>query len=183
MRSVAVASLGLLVVACSVRPSSSQPGPALQGRNKPALGPAVVEPNVPPATECGDAPLITLEELAAGQRPGERVSVETVPRAAPICFQQDCLVATAPGEPQPPPEEICCNACGGNYEAYVGTFTLTFTGLEGCSGMDCNLRCAPFGRRPAKRYRFVGRNGFRPASSTQLHPTSVFEVEKVCAAG
>jgi len=75
---------------------------------------------------------------------GERVSVEGIPTPSLRCTAKMCERG-----------EVCCKGCGGGYVVRVGNGQVRLLGLSGCTGMDCNYRCEPFGiRRPS---RFVGR--------------------------
>ncbi|MBI2393439.1 MAG: hypothetical protein HYV09_27900 [Deltaproteobacteria bacterium] len=165
----------LLCVGCAPSPpASSSPAPP---RPVPGLGPEESVPTLPGVEACADAPLVTLEQIADGAHAGERVALDAVPRAMVICT---LLLCTGGDEP---PERTCCNGCGGGYELRLGErLLLQFANLGGCGGMDCNLHCEPFGRRPTRRYRFVGKNEFTPRpESGAIYAKSRFVVERVCA--
>lgn len=169
-------ALSLLLAACT---PAAGPGPRNAGdaSRKPGLGPAETIPELPGPEGCADAPLVSVEEMARGVRAGERIAVDVVPQAEVMCT---LLFCTAPeGTPR---EEVCCNGCGGGYGVRLETrFHLQFANLGGCSGMDCNLHCEPFGRQPTHPYRFVGKNEFKPAyESGAIYSKSTFTVEKVC---
>lgn len=183
MRSLGVLLASLVfLVACPPSPQGNAKPPP-----KPGRGPENVVPELPAADACADAPLVTLEQIADGAHAGERVALEVVPRAAITCTLLACVTTVyADEEPPPPkkPEEVCCNQCGGMYEAQLGDrLHVQFTGLPGCTGMDCNYHCEPFGTKPTQRYRFVGKNDFKPVGkSGAIYATSWFTVEKVCRA-
>lgn len=170
--------LALALAACTpgAGPSPRNPGDASR---TPGLGPAEIVPDLPGPEACADAPLVTLDEIGRGVRAGERVALEVVPRAEVMCTLLYC--ATPPGMSR---EDVCCNGCGGGYALRVDTsLLLRFENLGRCSGMDCNLRCEPFGREPTHTYRFVGKNDFKPARENgAIYATSTFTVEKVCRA-
>ena len=149
----------------------------------PGLGPAETVPTGLPGPEaCADAPLITLAELARGERDGERVAVDVVPQAMVRCTALACYSALD-GRPAQP--EACCNECRGGYGWEIsGEFHLAFADLGGCSGHDCNLRCEPFGRAPTRAYRLVGTSSRSPRDSNgAVYDTAVFTVERYCATG
>ncbi len=130
---------------------------------------------------------MTLEAIADGAHAGEMVALEVVPEATIGCTAMACVPVVYEDDDPPPakkPEEICCNQCGGSYGAALGErLRVQFVGLGGCTGMDCNYRCEPFGTKPTQRYRFVGRNDFKPiGKSGAVYATSRFTVEKVCRA-
>jgi hypothetical protein len=128
----------------------------------------------PPAGACDDARLVTLEAIAGGAIDGERVAIDVAPVAKVECTEMDCG------------DRECCNRCEGTYgialrrEPADRDLELTFTGLDGCSGMGCNLHCEPFGRAPTTRYRFVGKLSFRPAGVTAIFHQAALEVENYC---
>lgn len=152
--------------ACGTRTASSR-----AGEPQPGLGPAEVVPESALAPgACDDVPLLSLEDLAAGKGAGERIAVDVVPEAAVACTLLAC-------------ESECCNSCGGSYGARLAgdpALELRLDGLAGCTGMDCNLRCEPFGRKPTTRYRFVGTHTFTPAGTTSAYHQAVLEVERYC---
>lgn len=125
-----------------VAPQLSQPVPG--------HGPAEVVPKTALAPgACNDAPLLPPSQIGADMPDGERVSVEGIPKPSLICTAQAC-----------PGDQACCNGCGGGYVVHVGNGQVSLLGLPGCTGMDCNYRCEPFGNAPKTRYRFVGTTNF-----------------------
>jgi hypothetical protein len=156
---------GVLLIACA--PRSSPDG----SREKPGLGPKEVVPTAALAPgACDDVPLYTLEDLATGKGAGERIAVDLVPRPGVACTDLWC------------PNSECCNGCGGSYGAHLAQpeLELRLEGFAGCTGMDCNLHCEPFGRAPTTRYRFVGTNTFTPAGTNAVYREVAFSVERFC---
>ena len=138
------------------------------------LGPTDTVPAAAkPLDACNDAPLLTVEQLAAGEGDGQRVALDAVPEVNGMCTLLAC-------------DSECCNQCGGNYGVALRRkpperdFELRFDGVGGCGGMDCNFHCEPFGRKPATRYRFVGTNRYKPAGVTSTYHQAEFAVEKFC---
>jgi len=111
------------------------------------------------AADCGDATLGTFDQLA--EVTGTRIALDGVPAMAVACTEKECTDGRA-----------CCNACEGEYALIDAGRQVTLRGLPGCSGMDCNIVCEPFGRTPTRTYRFVG---------TYDHAQRVLAVEKFCA--
>lgn len=163
-----VVLLGVVVVTACAGTSTVDSGSR-------GLGP---ENTVPAAAlapgACDDAPLHTLEDLAAGKGDGQRIALEVVPEVRGMCTLLAC-------------ESECCNSCGGDYGANLRRepgdrdFELRFIGLAGCGGMDCNFHCEPFGRKPTTAYRFVGTNVYKPAGVTSTYHQAQFTIEKYCA--
>jgi hypothetical protein len=124
---------------------------------------------------CDDAPLVTLEEVATGKTTEGRIALDAVPDVRGMCT----LLYCGPGDG-------CCNECGGDYGAKLvrepadRDLELRLDGLAGCSGMDCNFHCEPFGRAPTDRYRFVGTLTFQPAGVTSVFHKATVKVEKFC---
>ena len=127
--------------------------PVAPARPVPGHGPAnVVPPDVRPAADCAGVRRITrkmLERLRDGKevpglRSGQELAVVGNPKPQIVCTAAVCA-------------EACCNMCGGAYTIDVDyEYSVTLMGLPGCSGMDCNYRCEPFGIKPKRRYQFVG---------------------------
>ena len=138
------------LVACS--------GPAPAGES-PRTEPADKRPAG--AADCSDAPPVAFAALA--EAAGTRIALDGVPHAAAACTLLACT-----------DDRACCNRCGGPYALIdAGGHQVNLTGLAGCSGMDCNMTCEPFGRKPTLRYRFVG---------TYDHGQRNLAVEKFCVA-
>lgn len=173
-------SLVVLGAIAACQPAARTATPADdRPRPTPGLGPAdAVPPDLPGPDACADAPLITLDELARGERAGERVAVDVVPQAMIMCTAMACYAADGA-----PAEDACCNECRGGYGVEVpGELVLRFEGLAGCAGYDCNLRCEPFGRAPARAYRFVGTSAWaRRGDNGAVYDTATFTVERYCA--
>ena len=158
----------LALVACATRATPSNPG----DNPTPGLGPQEVEPTDALAPgACDDVPLYTLADLAAGKGADERIAIDVVPVANIMCTLLHC------GDAE------CCNGCGGSYGARLAgspDLELRLDGLKGCSGMDCNLHCEPFGRKPTKPYRFVGMHTFTLAGQTSVYHKADLKVERYC---
>lgn len=93
---------------------------------------------------------------------GTRIAVDGVPSVGVECTEMACT----DGRP-------CCNSCGGEYALHDRSrHQINLRGLPGCSGMDCNTVCNPFGRYPTRSYRFVG---------TYDHAQRALSVTKFCA--
>lgn len=133
-------------------------------------GPLERIPMAPGPEACADVPLLTVAEIAAGAGDGEVIAVEGVPVALVTCTALLC-------DPDP---SHCCNECSGGYalsDTYAHTLWLTEVG--NCGDRDCNLDCEPFGRKPTKAYRFVGKHAYTPRS--RLGPArSIIHVERYC---
>lgn len=92
---------------------------------------------------CDDAlPHLTVDTLT---QDAAQVAIEAVPQVGVACTELECTDGRE-----------CCNSCGGEYSALIGGFQVQLRGLPGCSGMDCDVVCEPFGREPATTYRFIG---------------------------
>ncbi len=134
----------------------------------------VVPAAAQPAGSCDDAPVATLEQIADGAHDGARIAVDLVPESHGSCTEMSCN------------DGDCCNRCEGTYGAALRreppsrALELELQGFPGCSGMECNVHCEPFGRRPSTAYRFVGTNTFAPAGVTAMFNQSQFIVEKYC---
>jgi hypothetical protein len=156
-------------------PGGDKPAP------KPGLGPADIVPaDLAPTEACGDAPLLTIEQVAKGERAGERIAFDVVPRATIFCTLMACVGPSGEHDPT-----SCCNQCGGGYEvAIADEFRLQFVGLPGgCGGYDCNVHCDPFGREPARAYRFVGVSKWtKRIDNGAIYDKAELTVEKFCAA-
>ncbi len=126
------------------------------------------------ADSCNDAVLVTLESLATGVGHGTRIALDVVPEVNRVCTLLDCG------------DNECCNRCRGEYGATLRRepadrdLEVRFTGLAGCSGMDCNFQCEPFGRQPTTRYRIVGVAAFEAAGTRSIAHAANVAVEKVC---
>jgi hypothetical protein len=159
----------VVLAACSSSPTRpADPGPT-PGSGAEDTVPATARP----AGECDDAPLLTLEALQRGERAGERIALEVVPRPSIACTAMAC-------------SRECCNRCGGEYGAEIANeLRVRFTGIPGtCGGWDCNLQCEPFGLEPKTAYRFVGMNTFKPRGANgAVFDKSEFAVEKYCRVG
>ncbi len=154
----------MVLFACGGAPSSGKPRTG-------TLGPAERIPNAPGPDKCADVPLFTMEQLASGMGAGKLVAVEGVPKTSVICTLLAC------------PNSQCCNSCGGSYVLRDNRrHRLSLDKLGGCGGMDCNLDCKPFGRRPTRRYRFVGTHHYRAAGKTSVYSSSRIEVVRYCRA-
>lgn len=106
--------------------------------------PAIVRPQL--ATDCRNVRVVTARDLETRDLHAETVAVDGVPTPQIACTGRAC-----------PSSERCCNACGGGYQVmFDAAAGVTLLGFEGCSGMDCNYTCAPFGKQTKQRYRFVG---------------------------
>lgn len=130
-------------------------------RQAPAQGvPAPRAPELHPdgATDCDPALLRGFDELEAAT--GTRIGLDGVPRVAVACTEKECTDGRA-----------CCNACEGEYVLLDDNRQVTLRGLPGCSGMDCDTVCEPFGRAPTRAYRFVG---------AYDHAQRVLQVETFC---
>lgn len=112
------------------------------------------------AADCSDAPVVVFDGLPDAA--GTRIALDGMPRASPVCTLLDCTDNRA-----------CCNRCGGNYFLSDEGRQVDLTGLPGCTGMDCNMVCDPFGKKPTLRYRFVG---------WYDHAQRRLEVDKFCVA-
>ena len=159
--------------------SDHRGGPPAAPPPTPGLGPAdTVPPDLAPATACADAPLLTLAQVARGERAGERVAFDAVPEPQVMCTAMACMSATGAVV-----DDACCNTCGGGYGLeHPHEFRLRFEGFAGCTGYDCNLACAPFGRAPTRAYRFVGTSTWAPRRTNgAIYDTATFAVERVCA--
>ena len=111
------------------------------------------------AADCSDAPSLAFDALADAT--GTRIALDGVPQAAAACTLLACT-----------DDRACCNRCGGQYALIdAGGQQINLSGLAGCSGMDCNMVCEPFGRKPTLRYRFVG---------IYDHEQRTLAVEKFC---
>ncbi|MBA3453412.1 MAG: hypothetical protein H0T42_10005 [Deltaproteobacteria bacterium] len=138
-------------------------GGACAGTSAPGESPSVEPADKRPAgaADCSDAAVATFEEL--GDKSGTRLALDGVPRVGVVCTLLECTDGRA-----------CCNRCGGEYALIdEQRRQVNLSGLAGCSGMDCNTVCDPFGRKPTLRYRFVG---------TYDHEQRRLAVEKFCAA-
>jgi hypothetical protein len=180
---LAAVALAMFAAAACQQPARerSTPGGAKEPAPKPGLGPADVVPaGLAPTEACGDAPLLTLEQVAKGDRSGERIAFDVVPRAQIMCTLMACV-----GDDGKHDENSCCNRCGGGYEvAIADELRLHFVGLPGgCGGYDCNVHCEPFGRAPARAYRFVGVSRWsKRMENGAIYDKAEFTVEKFCAA-
>ncbi len=131
-------------------------GPKTVDTAERGLGPANVVPaNAQPIGRCDDATLLTLEQLAdLDTYDATRIAIDVVPMAQVACTEEDCEEGN---------HSACCNSCGGDYVATLNRASparrleVRFTGIAGCSGMDCNYHCEPFGLNPTTTYRIVGR--------------------------
>lgn len=75
-----------------------------------------------------------------------QIAVDAVPSVGVACTARECTDGRE-----------CCNSCDGEYAAHLDGYQVQLRGLPGCSGMDCDVVCEPFGRKPTTRYRFIGR--------------------------
>jgi hypothetical protein len=132
-------------------------------------------PAAPPAprdhtVRCDDAPLVTLDELAAGRHAGERIAFEAVPVADHTETLKSC------GQDYP-----CCNHVVGSYMVELpGRVRIMLQGPFRCSGTECEWHCEPFGDRPTSSVRFVGVNEIELASGAPWGASAWFTVEKYC---
>ncbi|MCE9580189.1 MAG: hypothetical protein K8W52_44140 [Deltaproteobacteria bacterium] len=166
----------LALIACG--PASPESNTPYRSREKPGRGPAdVVPPSALAPDRCGDAPLVALADLARGTGDGERVAVDLTPQAEVMCTLLACI---GPNGVEDGPD-VCCNGCGGNYGLRQGMeFALRLEGLDGCTGMDCNLHCEPFGTAPTHAYRFVGTVAYTPRGSGAIYDQATLTIEKYC---
>jgi len=112
------------------------------------------------AADCSDASPTTFEALEAAT--GTRIALDGAPTVGVACTEMECTDGRA-----------CCNRCGGEYALHdPSRHQINLRGLPGCTGMDCNTVCEPFGRSPTRSYRFVG---------VYDHAQRVLTVEKFCA--
>jgi hypothetical protein len=117
------------------------------------------DPDVPSAEACSDVPVVTFEDIAHGDRAGELVAIDGVPKPyfEHICTQMRCTDRCGHDLP-------CCNGCSSDLILLRGRglsqgfVKLVGPGLQ-CGGFDCAMSCTPFGPRPKRSYRFVGRYG------------------------
>lgn len=177
---VAAGALAAVSAACQ-QPAHepSTPGGGLKAKPEPGLGPADMVPAAALAPDaCADAPLLTLEQVARGEKSGERIAFDAVPRAQIFCTLLACIGPSGEHDPN-----SCCNQCGGGYQVEIREqFFLQFHGLGGgCGGYDCNVHCEPFGRSPAHAYRFVGVSEWsKRLDNGAIYDKSKFTVEKFC---
>ncbi len=137
-------------------------------------GPADVVPDSARAVgSCDGELVVTLDDVARGQVHDQRVAIDLVPVPHTFCTLLAC-------------DRGCCNECGGGYyarlvrEPAAPDLEVYLDGLPGCSGMDCNLHCEPFGHRPNTQYRFVGRVTFEAAGRTAVYHKARLGVEHYC---
>jgi hypothetical protein len=168
-----------LVLAIAIAACSGRVEPRGGDSPTPGHGPRDVVPTTTaPAGACDDAPLVTIDQIAAGEHAGERVAIDLVPQTDMACTE---LLCTAPGGRNPE----CCNRCNGSYgvsrNATDATGIRIELGIGSCVGMDCNFTCEPFGWAPTHRYRFVGKNVFSPPGTSAVYARSQLRVERYCA--
>lgn len=100
------------------------------------------------------------------------MAVDGVPKAQVMCTLLDC------GKGK------CCNRCGGGYVLRDDMkHRILLSKVGRCGGWDCNIKCTPFGRKPTKAYRFVGRHEYRPAGQGSVYATSTIHVVRYCEVG
>jgi hypothetical protein len=134
----------------------------------------VVPADAAPLAECNDVPLVTLDQIAAGEHAGEVVAIDVMPAVDMICTHRRCMHKDGS-------KVACCNRCGGEYQARLRDELLLRLDVGRCGGMDCNIHCEPFGRKPAHSYRFVGTNAFESRKSSEMYATSALHVQKYCS--
>ena len=140
-----------IVLALAACAGTSEPG------GTPQVEPADKRPAG--AADCSDAPVVGFDQLE--QATGTRIALDGLPQVGIACTELACT-----------DDRACCNRCDGEYAVIDAGRQVNLRGLAGCSGMDCNTVCDPFGRKPTLRYRFVG---------TYDHAQRIVQVEKFCA--
>lgn len=128
------AALGSLPSAC---------GPDASGTTGPVHHERPAELVPEGVARCVDAhPQLTVDSLS---QDAVQVAIDAVPRVGVGCTRMECTDGRE-----------CCNSCSGEYAAHLGGYQVQLRGLPGCSGMDCDVVCEPFGRTPTTAYRFIG---------------------------
>jgi hypothetical protein len=110
------------------------------------------------ATDCRGVRVVTKRYLETRDLHAEPAAIDGVPKVHLVCTARAC-----------PSTQPCCNGCGGGYRVMLDPATgVSLLGFEGCTGMDCNYKCTPFGNQPKQRYRFVGTlDGYNQLSVTK----------------
>jgi hypothetical protein len=113
-------------------------------------------PDVPPAASCGDVPVVSFDDMRSGAHAGELVAVDGLPVGPTEMMCTQALCTDDCDRPLP-----CCNGCSGGLALLVAGDRKARIALEGpglsCSGYECAMQCRPFGAKPTRNYRFVGR--------------------------
>jgi hypothetical protein len=113
-------------------------------------------------------PVVTFDDVMRGTHAGDLVAIDGRPVGGGEIVCTLLLCTDTCDHPLPR-----CNGCSGGLtllasgEPRGGRIALTGPGLS-CSGYECAMQCKPFGQKPARSYRFVGRyttgvnpNGYR----------------------
>ena len=140
------------------------------------------DPDGPPADACVDVdvPLLSLEDVARGGHEGERFAIDGVPVPDAIRNCTEMLCVDDCGHELP-----CCNSCQSHvrllvHEPFFMSLRLDGEGL-GCMGNRCAIQCMPFGTKPRRSYRFVGRLVAHEWGNGGFNGS--FRVERWCRAG